>query len=356
MQTGKDFQPRKGGFFNTLAQNGTTGILKLPIQVRGKGIDLANNPTLPKKAKRKTISNCMVKHLIKVAKEKGDYEIQKSLWNTWHCQQRIFETGGKLHATYCKNRFCTGCLAIRKAEIVNKYLPIMETWPDPFFLTLTIKAPKADDLSIWLDKMENAMQTIIGRYRKRHQRGKGIKLVGLRSLECNFNPIERTYNPHFHLILPNLEIADTLLREWPLYWNDPKICTKGAQDNRRVKAHRKTEQLIELVKYGTKIFTVEDTKAKNRKGLPHHLYVAALYNIFVAMKGRRLFERFGFNLPRQTANKQRIKKQVDNYTEYRFNPKLNDWTNVETSQQLSNYVLPPELNDLLENRIDTKTA
>lgn len=351
---------RSGGFcrsfLDTLAQSGTSYLPQLPIQVRGNGTDLTNNPALPKRAKRKTISDCMALHLIDIARDRGNTEIEKALWNTYHCQRRVFATNGKIHGTYCKNRFCTGCLAIRKAEIINKYLPVLNRWPDPFFLTLTMQSVKAHELEKRMDDMQKVLQTIIARYRKRHQRGTDIKLYGIKSLECNFNPIEKTYNPHFHLILPNKEIGLILQKEWRLYWNDPKVCSKAGQHLKRVKADRKTEQLIELVKYGTKIFTPEDVKQKAKKGTPHYVYAAALYNIFVAMKGRRLFDRFGFDLPKELTQKTRIKKQVSQYTEYKFDPKLNDWTDPDTDNALTGYVLPYAIQDLLNNRIDTKTG
>lgn len=354
MQMGSTDKAVWGSYFNTLAQSGTSQLPQLPIQVRGNGTDTTNNPALPKRAKRKTISNCMVLHLIDIAREKENTEIQKALWNTYHCQRRVFVTDGKMHGTYCKNRFCTGCLAIRKAEIIHKYLPVLNSWPDPFFLTLTMKAVKAHELEKRLDAMQKAIQTIIARYRKRHQRGNGVKLYGIKSLECNFNPIEKTYNPHFHLILPSLEIGDILLREWRLYWNDPKLCTKAGQHLKRIKD--KEKQLIEIIKYGTKIFTPEDVKDKTKKGAPHYVYAAALYNIFVAMKGRRLFDRFGFDLPKELTQKTRVKKQVSQYTEYKFNPKLNDWIDPNTDKALTGYVLPYAIADLLNNRIDNKTG
>ena len=59
--------------------------------------------------------------------------------------------------------------------------------------------------------MNKAFSIIKERCKKRHQRGTGIQLIGIKSLECNFNPQKKTYNPHFHIIVPNKEIA-TLLK------------------------------------------------------------------------------------------------------------------------------------------------
>ncbi|WP_158235300.1 hypothetical protein [Flavobacterium sp. 9] len=45
------------------------------------------------------------------------------------------------------------------------------------------------------------------------QKDNGIKLVAVKSLECNFNPKTQTYNPHLHLIVASNEIAELLVNE-----------------------------------------------------------------------------------------------------------------------------------------------
>ena len=66
----------------------------------------------------------MALSLIDVAKENGDVEREKAYWNTYYCQNSVITANGRLYGKYCKNRFCTLCCSIRKAEIINKYLLI----------------------------------------------------------------------------------------------------------------------------------------------------------------------------------------------------------------------------------------
>jgi plasmid rolling circle replication initiator protein Rep len=61
--------------------------------------------------------------------------------------------------------------------------------------------------------MKRAFKRILTKCNKRHQREKGPKIIGIKSLECNFNPERRTYNPHYHVIVPNWEIAILIKRE-----------------------------------------------------------------------------------------------------------------------------------------------
>ena len=81
------------------------------------------------------------------------------------------------------------------------------------------------------------------------------------------------------------------------------------------------------------------------------LNAAALENIFRAMRGLRIFERFGFNLPQK--NKAITgARLVTGYSEWEFDSKQFDWVNSENDNKLINYTPDPKLIELLENRID----
>lgn len=42
--------------------------------------------------------------------------------------------------------------------------------------------------------------------------------MGIKSLKCNFNPGAKTYNPHFHIIVPDCATAEFLRSEWLKLW------------------------------------------------------------------------------------------------------------------------------------------
>lgn len=70
------------------------------------------------------------------------------------------------------------------------------------------------------------------------------------------------------------------------------------------------------------------------------------------MKGRRVFDRFGFNLPPR--QKQESKTQLlKNYKEWIFDSMVNDWVEIDGELTLSNYNPPRELTILLEKNINT---
>ena len=76
-----------------------------------------------------------------------------------------------------------------------------------------------------------------------------------------------------------------------------------------------------------------------------------LHNIFKAMQGKRIFDRFGFNLPQQPTPESTV-KWVNNYEKFVFLPNSSDWVNQSTGECLTGYVVNAELNHLLTNCIN----
>ena len=85
------------------------------------------------------------------------------------------------------------------------------------------------------------------------------------------------------------------------------------------------------------------------------IYAYALDNILVAMKGKRIFERFGFNLPKQETKK-RTTKWVENYETWTFPKDSSDWVNDETGEALTGFLPPSGLSYLLNQCINTKRS
>jgi hypothetical protein len=297
---------------------------------------------------------------VDIAKKKKELtpQLKKRIWNTWHCQNKIRRADGKLYGTYCKNRICPICCGNRRAELIRKYKPVFKTWQDEGsklqFVTLTVKAPPASRIKLILeDGVLKAFRIILERYRKRNQRGKGSPLMGVRTLECNFNPIKRTYNIHLHLIVKNKEMAEIFISEWMELWSRKnktspiRFVNRGAQDYREVGNLEK--DLVEIIKYGTKIFTPTDPKKRKIKGTPHRIFARALYNIQTALKGHTIFEKFGFNLPDEVKNNGGEMKILSQYENLTYQPKQGNWINPETNEKLIDFTPEQKLIDLLEN-------
>ena len=167
----------------TLADNETNKPRQNQVIVSGVGSDLSKKDALQGRAKRKTITQAMMLQLISVAENTEDANLIQGFWNTYHCQERLVTANNRLFGNYCKNRYCTVCSSIRKAEIINRYYPTIKTWDEPHFVTITIKAVPLSKLKSRLDAMLRGFQRINAKYRKRNQRGDAFRLIGVKSLK-----------------------------------------------------------------------------------------------------------------------------------------------------------------------------
>ena len=338
------------GDIYTLAESGTKKAGQQHIIVNGEGSDLNKKEALKGRAKRKTITQIMMLNLITIAQENGEPELEKSYWNTYYCQQNIITADGRLYGKYCKNRFCTLCNSIRKAEMINKYYPIMKDWEEPYFLTLTVKACKAHQLKGYINSMLKTFQKITEKHRKRYQRGGGLKLVGVKSLESNFNPSKKTYNPHFHIITKEKWMAEVIKKEW-LARSKKGYAAHWCQ--KIIPVNNLETGLIEIIKYGSKIFTEPDLKKRAKETETAHIYLKALDTILSAMKGKRIFDRFGFNAPSESKPQHFPAKLLADYREWEYDVENADWIDTATGEVLTNYKIPSHLQAILENNINT---
>jgi hypothetical protein len=343
-----------GRQFNTLAQNGSNQKAvkncKANVTVNGTGTDISKVEVLDQRTKKKIITQKKMLSLIDVATSKKQFDRVQCYWNTFHCQSRLYGVGNILYGKYCKNRFCDVCSAIRKAEIINKYKTTIAKWKEPQLVTLTAKTVYANKLNARISNMQRALRKILDRNKKRHQRGKARKLIGIKSLECNFNPVEKWYNPHFHLIVPDKNTADFIVGEWCKLWTREFVNPDG-QDIRKI--NNLDGALIEVIKYGTKVFTDPLMRKKPPNRTSAFIYISALNNIIWALKGHRIFDRFGFDLPKGRTEKESTTKTLTEPDEWLFDSKMANWYNPETSELISDYSLPPELTLILTQNIDT---
>jgi len=313
-------------------------------EVKGKGSDLTDKKLQHNRGKKKMITRAIVKSLLEIAERKGDVRFTKSLWNAYHCLDRIITGDDRMFTPYyCRSRVCTVCAGNRKAELINRYFPEIIKWKAPHFVTLTVRSVPAKLLDKWINEgMIRGFNRIIAKYRKRKQRGKSPMLMGIRTLECNFNPKKGTYNPHFHVIVENDETAQILIDEWLNLWRSNKrlYASRKGQDMRPIKDLQ--QDLIEVIKYGTKIFTQPDPdKTKRVKG-SERIYAKALYNILSAMKGRHLFEHFGFTPPPLSVQKNEP-ITLSASQDWKYDQGRLDWANKETDEVLTDFTPSPKL-------------
>lgn len=69
------------------------------------------------------------------------------------------------------------------------------------------------------------------------------------------------------------------------------------------------------------------------------------------MEGKRLFERFGFNLPPQPKQKNTT-RLIDNGVKWTFKKDSTDWSHSETGEYLTGYQPSFQLEFMLKNRVN----
>jgi len=333
---------------DTLAQKTPHSQTKKSVLLKGNGSDLSDTKALQGRAKRKLISQSLALSLIDIAKENEDNESLKSFWNFYHCQNKLHTHNNRIHGNYCKSHICPICCANRKADLINRYLPVVLSWPDQQFLTLTSRSVKEKYLSRNLDGSIRALSQILKKQRQKAYKEKGKAFVGIRSIECNFNSVKKTYNPHIHLLLPDKETAEAIRTEWLKKWTK-KHTIPIAQYIRPVR--KVEEDLIEIIKYGSKIFIEPDMKKNKDNKTPPMIYARALYNIFRAMSGRRLFQNFGFDMPKI----QRVVNEpffAYDAPEWQYDLTQSSWISTETGKLLFEPEINAKLEFLLHNNIN----
>ena len=318
------------------------------VKIEGFGIDRKTLKT--KFPKKKYITQMETKALMKVAEEEQNAKWYDRYNNANHCLDSIITHNKKAFGKFCKNRCCLVCCSIRKAMYINKFLPIVESWNDPYFVTLTCQSKSKYNLKKWLRQLITNFDKVNRRLRKRYERGKGPKPVAIKAVECNYNPVRYTYNPHIHLIIPSKEIAIEFIIEWQntygLEYTDPR-----GQDMRPVGSRNR--DLIEVIKYGAKIFTDPDMiKEKEDRTKDPIIYASALHNIYMAMDGCNLLSTIGFIQPETTFDKPEIKTETSDFEDWFYDPKVKDWVNGETAQIMTSYKPEGKLEYLLEERIN----
>jgi hypothetical protein len=65
------------------------------------------------------------------------------------------------------------------------------------------------------------------------------------------------------------------------------------------------------------------------------------------MKGNRIFDRFGFNLPKLTTENLHHTRILDEFKKWEYNLNLRDWQNINTGEILCGYSMPSKLDTIL---------
>lgn len=230
----------------------------------------AYEKTMRKRANSKHLTTTLAAALLQLPKPHNP----KAYANTFACASFVVKEADRLKSKYCKNRWCLVCNRIKTAYLIEKYTPFISKWHDKQFVTLTAPNVKKANLAARIEEHLHVLTKIKDRLRKQ-----GTKIIGIRKLETTYNPDRNDYHPHLHLIIAGELHAKMIVDFWLDYYPD---ANRDAQDI----TPATDSSVKELFKYFTKI--TSDSKKTDTITLP------ALDAIFEAVKGRRVFQSFGF--------------------------------------------------------------
>jgi hypothetical protein len=237
---------------------------------REKNKQLAQDQNLRNRANSKNLSHTLAAALMQLPTAHNP----KAYANTFFCASYIVAEENRFKSKYCRNRWCLVCNRIKTAYYIDLYTPHLNTWKDKYLVTLTAPTIKKEDLKAEIQMYLDAFVRIKDKMRKQ-----GQILKGIRKLEITYNPVKKLYHPHFHIIIEGENHANNLRDNWLKAFPNANI---KAQDVQKADAN----SLKEIFKYFTKI--TADNKNEPTITLP------ALDAIFAAVKGRRVFQSFGF--------------------------------------------------------------
>lgn len=317
------------GPLDTLAQvrkfEGKKSHNKTPLNLENQKINFQ------KRAKSKCISQAIHFQLLKIEKSPNRNTYQ----NATNCSSVIIQEGENVKAKYCKTRLCLVCNRIRTANFIKGYMPAFEQMKNPHFITLTVPAVYWSKIHDTTDLMFTHFVQIVDVMRKTH----GIRLKAIRNTECNFNPIKKTFNPHFHIVvdLPK-DKCMVIVKEWLKRFPNAR---KGAQNVKQAN----TESFIELFKYFTKVVS-------KKSGFQP----IAQDKIITAFKGRRLIASYGIKktIDEQSAFDDLLKQNItfkDSMNEiWVWEQSVFDW--VSASGELFSEYTPNKKTRSLLNKIE----
>lgn len=232
-----------------------------------------NLETLTKRAQAKWLTTELTKYLCGICSP-----LHKRYTFTHFCCSdtlKVMSDGKVVAERYCKQRHCIVCNRIVMAKYIKAYEPLLSSWQDKQFLTLTVPNVKRNELQETVSGMLKNYSKACDSHRKAHKQAPST----LRKLECTYNARRNDYHPHLHVICSNQTEAQSLLYRWLKLYPE---ASELAQDIRP--ADEKSTK--ELFKYFAKTFAPgADGKAVFD---PH-----AFDTMMCAIRGKQIFRGTG---------------------------------------------------------------
>lgn len=256
--------------------------------------------------------------------------LRHSYLATLACAGTLTQDGGAVAGKYCGNRWCVVCSRIRTAKLQVSYNPVLATWGDAWFVTLTLPNVTGQALHGEVRRLLKALTAV----KRAVKRTDALPFKAVRKLEVTYSPRRRDYHPHLHLVIAGEAVARAVVARWLAMHPD---ASPDAQDVRPATG------TAELFKYVTKLCVKLDGKHTTPPPL-------VLDTIFKALRGLRSVQAMGFKV---AANADAVTDDdgtltldastpapvaVDGPTQWEWlGGSVQDWVNLQTGEVLADH-------------------
>jgi hypothetical protein len=297
--------------------------------------------------KRKLLNRARAKYItfpLAIALAELRSPLEKSYRNAVYCAANLEQDeNGKIRGLYCQTRWCLVCNRVRLARAINRYYGPISEWKDRQFVTLTEPNVQASQLADAITVMQRDFVNIA----RAIKRTDGISFRALRKLECTYNPQRNDFHHHGHFVTEGKDAAHALVRRW--LESHPEA-SPAAQDIRPCD----DDGLKELFKYFTKIVVKRPDGSGSRMLAP----VEALDKVFLAMRGRRVYQPIGFKIAADPATDENAEigpdgdtvavKRFGERVEWEWIQQLHDWIDLSSGEVLTGYEPTEQFRSLAE--------
>lgn len=227
-------------------------------------------------------------------------------------KEAVDQTTGEViyKATYkCNDKLCGNCSQIRSIVAVTKYKSKVQAMKSPVMVVLHQKSPKMGELKNTINAMYLDWREIL----RLQAKSKRENYNGICALEVTTNEKEKTYHPHYHIIIEKHQ-ADELVNTWVS--RDPINRKLHAHKNKQTglfyselpKDDKGNFTIKELFKYAMKMsVTNQDKPGTKYKTIGS---TEMIYEIAKALKGVQQWRPFGDF--RATPNTKEITQAIQN--------------------------------------------
>jgi CheY-like chemotaxis protein len=230
------------------------------------------------------------------------------------------------------------CGRIRTARQIAAYGPVMASWGQRWFVTLTVPNVSGPAL-------HGEVRRVLADIRQAAQnvRRRGQPFRALRKLEVTYNVRRRDFHPHLHLVVDSEAAARALVAEW-LRAHPEAVAS--AQDVRPATSP------AELLKYSVKSVVMVDGRATSPPAV-------ALDTMFKALRGLRTVQPMGFKVAAAQDTAEDGDMTLDASTpavsartaptRWEWVTRFSDWLDFETGEVLADFNPTPAHRQLLAN-------